>query len=64
VNEMATRNNKLTIRLTPEEYKYFLAVQRNSGMSQADFLMKAVDEMFIKSKTQPSAAVNEHQNGN
>lgn len=37
------RNNKLTIRLTPEEYKHFLAVQRASGLSQADFLMRAID---------------------
>ena len=39
------RTNKLTIRLTPEEYKHFLAVQRNSGLSQADFLMRAIDNV-------------------
>lgn len=37
------RNNKLTIRLTPEEYKHFLVIQRASGLSQADFLMRAID---------------------
>lgn len=41
------RNAKLTIRLTPEEYKHFLAVQRGSGLSQADFLMRAVDSAPI-----------------
>ena len=39
------RTSKLTIRLTPEEYKHFLAVQRNSGLSQADFLMRAIDNI-------------------
>lgn len=39
------RTNKLTVRLSPEEYKHFLAVQRASGLSQADFLMRAVDNI-------------------
>ena len=47
---MGKRINKITIRLSPEEYKYFLAVQRNSGLSQADFLMKAVDLMVSNKK--------------
>lgn len=37
------RTSRLTIRLTPEEYKHFLAVQRASNLSQADFLMRIVD---------------------
>ena len=37
------RTSRLTIRLTPEEYKHFLAVQRASNLSQADFLMRNVD---------------------
>ena len=41
------RDSKLTIRLTPEEYKHFLAVQRASGLSQASFLMRAIDNMPI-----------------
>ena len=44
------RNNKLTIRLTPEEYKHFLAVQRGSGLSQADFLMRAIDSIPMPDK--------------
>jgi hypothetical protein len=45
-NVMGTkRESKLTIRLTPEEYKHFLAVQRASGLSQADFLMRAIDNI-------------------
>lgn len=39
------RTSKLTIRLTPEEYKHFLALQRLSGLSQADFLMRAIDNV-------------------
>ena len=39
------RTSKLTIRLTPEEYKHFLAIQRASGLSQADFLMRVVDNI-------------------
>jgi hypothetical protein len=37
------RTSMLSIRLTPEEYKHFLAVQRLSGLSQANFLMRAID---------------------
>lgn len=37
------RTSRLTIRLTPEEYKHFLAVQRESQLTQADFLMRMVD---------------------
>ena len=44
---MAKRVNKVTIRLTPEEYKHFLAVQRASTLSQADFLMHAVDNLPV-----------------
>lgn len=44
---MAKRENKLTIRLTPEEYKHFLALQRGSGLSQADFIMRAIDNIPI-----------------
>ena len=44
---MAKRENKLTIRLSPEEYKHFLALQRGSGLSQADFLMRAIDGIPI-----------------
>lgn len=40
-----SRTNKLSIRLSPEEYKHFLAVQRSSGLSQADFLMRAIDNL-------------------
>lgn len=39
------RTQKLSIRLTPLEYKHFLAVQRNSGLKQADFLMRAIDSI-------------------
>lgn len=41
----ANRTSRLTIRLSPEEYKHFLAVQRSSGLSQADFLMRAIDSI-------------------
>ena len=44
---MAKRENKLTIRLTPEEYKHFLALQRGSGLSQADFILRAIDKIPI-----------------
>ena len=37
------RTTKLSIRLTPEEYKHFLAIQRSSGLHQAEFLMRLVD---------------------
>ena len=39
------RTSRLSVRLTPEEYKHFLIMQRNSGLSQADFLMRAIDSM-------------------
>jgi len=39
------RVSRLSIRLTPEEYKHFLALQRASGLSQADFLMHAIDSI-------------------
>ena len=41
----AKRASRLTVRLSPEEYKHFLAVQRASGLSQADFLMRAIDSI-------------------
>ena len=44
---MSKRTNKVTIRLTPEEYKHFLAVQRARTLSQADFLMHAVDNLPV-----------------
>ena len=40
-----TRCNKLSIRVSPEEYKHFLALQRESGLSQADFLMRLLDDI-------------------
>ena len=39
------RTSRLTVRLSPEEYKHFLAVQRSSGLSQADFIMRAIDNI-------------------
>ena len=39
----SARTNKLSIRVSPEEYKYFLASQRDSNMTQADFLIKLLD---------------------
>ena len=44
------RTSRLTIRLTPEEYKHFLAVQRASNLSQADFLMRIVDGIPLPDK--------------
>ena len=41
----AQRTSRLTVRLSPEEYKHFLAVQRASGLSQADFIMRAIDNI-------------------
>lgn len=45
MSKNSQRTSKLTIRLTPEEYKHFLAIQRSSGLTQADFLMRAVDSI-------------------
>ena len=47
---MSKRTSRLTIRLSPEEYKHFLAVQRNSGLNQADFLMRAIDNIPMPDK--------------
>ena len=41
----AKRTSRLTIRLSPEEYKHFLVIQRASRLKQADFLMRAVDNI-------------------
>ena len=40
---MRKRNNNLCIRLTPEEFKHFVAVWQQSGLSKADFLMYLLD---------------------
>ena len=40
---MRKRNNNLNIRLTPEEFKHFIAVWQQSGLSKADFLMELID---------------------
>ena len=37
------RTSKLTVRMTPEEYKHFLVLYRRSGLTQADFILKAID---------------------
>ena len=39
------RTSKLTVRMTPEEYKHFLVLYRRSGLTQADFILKAIDEL-------------------
>lgn len=39
------RTSKITIRLTPEEYKHFLALQQSSGLSQSDFVLRAIDNI-------------------
>ena len=44
------RTSRLTILLTPEENKHFLAVQRASNLSQADFLMRIVDGIPLPDK--------------
>ena len=40
---MRKRNNNLCIRLTPEEFKHFIASWQQSGLSKADFLMRLID---------------------
>ena len=42
------RINKVTIRLTPEEYKHFLVKWRASYLSQADYLMRLVDNVPVQ----------------
>ena len=37
------RTSKLTVRMTPEEYKHFLVLYRRSGLTQADYILKAID---------------------
>ena len=60
---MSKRTSKLTIRLTPEEYKYFLAVQRASGLSQADFLMNAINKMSAEEKQEAQEKTMETTTG-
>lgn len=41
---MRKRNNVVTVRFTPEEYKQFLAAWQNSGLSQAQFILSLIEK--------------------
>lgn len=41
---MRKRNNLVSIRFTPEEYKHFVAAWQKSGLSQAQFILSLIDK--------------------
>lgn len=41
---MRKRNNLVSIRFTPEEYKHFVAAWQQSGLSQAQFILSLIDK--------------------
>ena len=47
-NKKKGRTSKLTVRFTPEEYKYFLVKQRESELSQADFILMLLEKQCEK----------------
>ena len=46
---MRKRNNLVSIRFTPEEYKHFIAAWQNSGLSQAKFILSLIDKKDTQS---------------
>ena len=45
---MRKRNVKITLRMTPEEYKHFLAVKQNKKLSQTDLVLTALQALLEK----------------
>ena len=39
---MRKRNVKVTLRMTPEEYKHFLAVKQNKNLSPTDLVLSEI----------------------
>ncbi len=52
---MRKRNNLVSIRFTPEEYKHFVAAWQKSGLSQAQFILSLIDKNEDKKETTNSA---------
>lgn len=48
---MRKRNNLVSIRFTPEEYKHFVAAWQKSGLSQAQFILSLIDKNENKETT-------------